>query len=155
MTENNDSTQHVASFADTLKAALPTTTQWHERGIFGVVSPFGEPLFETFADNAHGARATLAREGNTPWSRASGSGCRMIQFAQSAALNAGADLHEKGAFVVVEADRTILFDTLSADGYGARSNYVHEHHLIWSNALRKGCQLVALIPIAEVIESRA
>ena len=57
---------------------LPASTDWHETGVYAVVNAEGKLFQETVSETAHSARATLFRELNMPWSRASEKGMQIV-----------------------------------------------------------------------------
>ncbi|KWU17752.1 hypothetical protein [Burkholderia cenocepacia] len=130
--------------------ALPTSQDWHESGLFGVVDGEGRLLEPTMSDTGYSARSKLFRELNTPWSRAEAQQYLMVQYKPGEALTKADDWHASGLFAVIDADGTVLFDTIADTGYSCRSRYTHEHHLVWGVATEKGFSVVPLLPAARL-----
>lgn len=42
---------------------------WHEKGVYLMHAPSGEPVVESAADNAYSCRAEFLRTAHRPWSK--------------------------------------------------------------------------------------
>lgn len=67
-------------------------------------------------------------------------------------MNTHSDFQKEGLFAVKDANGDVLTDTVATTAYSARSEFVHRHHLIWSQAQKKGYTMAEFAQIAEVVD---